>query len=387
MTRHGFIGAALLLTLGVSGCADAAPLPRVITNTVELDRALEQAKGGERIVLAPGNYGISLANRQFTAPVTITSQSRDAIAQISRFMVKNVSNLTFERVAIGRPLNAGEPGYSRLADLIESRNILFDHVDFHGSKDGNPANDGWGLYILGGSKVTVRRSAFSELTRGAVSSRITGLKFEGNSFTTIASDGSNFAAVDDVEIVGNCFTGFSPQPGDHPDAIQFWTQGQTRGSSRVRIADNQLFQGDGEGFQGIFIGGEPGKRHSKFEIVNNLIYVQDQYHGIAVADADDVLIADNTVVSIPDHRPLWISVLRVGNAEIRGNITDRILNRESNAIRLADNTVLDESPGARGKLKDLRAGAAASAAGLTISGRGYQGAPHQCGAGTGARAD
>src|SRR5690606_34246446 len=113
--------------------------------------------------------------------------------------------------------------------------------------------------------------------------------FEGNSFTTIASDGSNFAAVDDVEIVGNCFTGFSPQPGDHPDAIQFWTQGQTRGSSRVRIADNQLFQGDGEGFQGdgegfqgIFIGGEPGKRHSKFEIVNNLIYVQDQYHGIAV---------------------------------------------------------------------------------------------------------
>ncbi|WP_414901197.1 hypothetical protein ACMT1E_14700 [Sphingomonas flavalba] len=387
MTKHGLIGAALLLAFGTSGCADAATPGPVITNTAELDRALELAKGGERIVLAPGNYGITLSNRQFTKPVTITSQSRDGIAQISRFNVNNVGNLTFERVAIGRPLNAGEPGYSRLADLIESRDILFDHVDFHGSKDGNPGNDGWGLYILGGRNVTVRRSAFSELSRGAVSSRITGLKFEGNSFTTIASDGSNFAAVDDVEIVGNCFTGFSPLPGDHPDAIQFWTQGQTKGSNRIRIADNQLFQGSGDGFQGIFIGGEPNKRNRGFEIVNNLVYVQDQYHGIAVADTDDVVIAGNTVVSIPDHRPLWISVLRVGNADIRDNVTDRILNRESNAIRVANNTVLDDTPGARGKLKDLRAGVTASAAGLTISGRGYQGAPHQCGVGTGARAD
>lgn len=386
MTNRHLIGAALLLWFGVGGCAQAAS-PLVVTNTVELDQALAKAKGGERILLAPGNYGMTLANRRYATPVVITSQSRDNIAQISRFRVSNVGNLTFERVAIGRPLNAGEPTYSRLADLLHSTNITFDHVDFHGSLDGNPRNDGWGLYILGGEAITVRRSAFRELSRGSIASQTTKLRMEGNSYTTIASDGSNFAAVSDVVIDGNCFTDFSPEPADHPDAIQFWTQGQTKGSSQVRIANNQLFQGPGAGFQGIFIAGQPGKRNSGFEIVNNMIYIQDQYHGISVANTDDVLIEGNTVVSIPDKRPLWISVLDVTGATVRNNVTDRILNRESTGVTLSANTVLDETPGARGKLKGLLAGATATAAGLTITGRGYQGGPHQCGVDTGSKAD
>ncbi len=53
--------------------------------------------------------------------------------------------------------------------------------------------------------------------------------------------------------IGNRSTNFHPQPGDHPDFIQFWADKDVGPSTGNRVMDNVYQRGDGVGVQGVFI--------------------------------------------------------------------------------------------------------------------------------------
>ncbi|MCC9491306.1 hypothetical protein, partial [Campylobacter jejuni] len=84
-------------------------------------------------------------------------------------------------------------------------------------------------------------SNVQELFRTWVISNSRNVEVSNNYIHMIRSDGGDYTAIDGALIENNFYTNFMAAPGDHPDAIQFWTN-QSRGSSNVVIRNNQIIQ-------------------------------------------------------------------------------------------------------------------------------------------------
>jgi hypothetical protein len=346
-----------------------------VTDRAQLDAALARAGGGETILLAPGSYGtLAINGRSFAADITIASADAGNPARLDGVHVNGSRNILFQGLDIGRALAPGEPEWTQLATVIGGENIRFDRVSLHGSLDGNAANDGWGIYVTGTRGFALTGSNVQELMRAFVIEQSSDIRIAGNLIHRIRSDGGDFAAVDGVVIENNLYRDFQPGAGDHPDAIQFWTAGQTRGSSNILIRDNVVLQGNGTGTQGIFIRDEQGRMpHSNVRIENNLIYSSDQFEGISVEGAIGVAIIGNTVVSpTSDAKRLWIRVDRVDGALITRNVTDDLLIGTATGLAQNDNAVLHGLDGQDRFLPRIDAGAGAGIADLIVPGIGYQ---------------
>ena len=203
--------------------------------------------GGETFVLAPGSYGsITIDDRDFQATVTIRSANAADQAKFSAFKITDSSNIALSGLDVGRPMQKHEKDFGRIIAVIDSVNISLDGLKVHGSIDGNTQNDGWGVLVSDSANVRVTDSEFTELHRGAVFQRSTGLSVEGNHFHHIRSDGANFAAVEGVVVKDNRFNDFFYKANDHPDAIQFWTSGTDVRRPTSPLPGTRFFKG-GEG--------------------------------------------------------------------------------------------------------------------------------------------
>lgn len=288
----------------------------VVNSSSSLIAALNAASGGDVIQLAPGQYsGLLLQNLSFDKPVTITSLDPDAQAVINNFVAKDVHGLTFQNLefeAVG-----GGSAYWAFR-VANSSDLTFDHLDVHGSLDGNPQNDAFGIHIRTSSNVTVSNSDFHELGIAITHLDSEYLKITGNNIHTIRWDGIDGGGSRHVVVSENYLTDFHPMPGDHQDAIQFWTTGTSRAGSDILVTNNVIVRGDGVPMQGVFIQDEAGdKQYTDVTVADNLL-IGTLYNGIVVSHADGVKIADNTVISLPDQTS-WIGSFNVVNATMTGN--------------------------------------------------------------------
>lgn len=347
-----------------------------IANRAQLLAALQTAVGGETFILAAGNYGdVSISGRNFANTITFQSQNTASMASFTRFDITSSSNITLNSVDIGRTLPAASEA-ERMSSIWGSSNISFNGVKVHGSLDGNPRNDGWGILVSDSANVSIKASDFTELYRGAVFQRSTNVTVEANSFHDIRSDGVDFTAVSNVLIKNNMFRDFYFFGGDHPDAIQFWTSGQTRGSSNITISGNQIFQGNGLALQGIFFNDEVGNLpYQNVVIDNNMVYGNDLWHGIAMTNGRNVSITNNTVVSRTNDDPyFWIRADNTQGLTIARNVTDAVvIGPGSSGVSVANNIELRLNPAALQLLPNLnKAPGLLAAADLIMSGYGYQ---------------
>lgn len=346
-----------------------------IANRQELVAALNHAAGGETFVLAAGNYGdIDIRNRHYAAAITIQSASDANLAKFSGITIDGSSNIAIKAVDVGRAMTWQEQDFGKMVSVFDSANVTLDHVRFHGTLDNNPRNDGWGLVVSDSRNVRVTSSDFTELHRGAVFQRSDQLVVEGNSFHNIRSDGADFTSVGNVLVKDNQFRDFYFAPGDHPDAIQFWTEGQTRASSNITITGNQVFQGSGLALQGIHMRDEVGTMpFTNVTIDNNLLYANDLWHGIHVDHGRGISITNNTVVSRTTDDPFfWIKVENVAGVTIQRNVTDMVIadDRVTGAA-ISDNLQLRGNAGLAALVPNLNHGAATTVADLLVNGYGY----------------
>lgn len=367
---------ALFLGAAVAGCGGvSSAAPRPVANAAALGQALGAVRGGEEILLAPGDYGdVVIVNRAFPATVTLRSATPGQPAKIRRLRVANSRNLRFADLEIGDGLRPGEPRWTRMAEVANSQCVGFDAVHVHGSLDGDPRNDGWGVFVRDSGQVSVSGSEFQHLWRGILVQSSDGLTVRGNRFHDLQSDGANFAGVSNVRVEGNLFRDFYPEGADHADAIQFWTAGQSRGNNGVVIRDNVVLQGAGDGLQGFFLGNELKLPSHDVVIENNFLYSGVQYHGIAVHNWDRVRIAGNTVVSpAGDAARYWIRLFEAKDVVLAGNVTDDIVLETARPV-MTDNVVLAKGGGGARMRRALNGGAPPIDE-LIVPGRGYQ--PHR----------
>ncbi len=322
------------------------PIIRV-KNAAALTNALRTVRGGDTILLAPGDYDtVYLSRLNFSTPVTIASANSSNLAHIDQLTVANSSGLNFRSIDFGRGLNDGEPGWIKLVAVNNSQNVTFNSVRVHGSLDGDPTNDGGGLSFRGVTNVSVNNSTFTQLSTAASSYESRGVTIAGNQFTNLRTDGIQVAATTDITIDRNTFRDFTPVAGDHPDAIQFFTQGTTVASQNIRITNNVMNQGDGAGFQSIFLRDELGTLPYQNVLIENNASAHDSaYNGIGVGGANNVTIRGNSITSKPgdgiDH---WIRVENVTNGRVENNVSDQIITKNNTGVIFTNNTSTAGAP-------------------------------------------
>jgi parallel beta-helix repeat protein len=347
----------------------------IVKNQTELDAALRAATGGETIKLLAGTYSnLRLTNRNFASNVTITSADPNHPATIQYVNVNSSNNVTFKSLDIGRPILAPEAEYTQLSNVTSSTNIMFDSVHISGGS-GDPSKSlGWGMFVRDGSNITIQNSTVDHVTMGMQLNGVDNLVLKNNTFENNRRDSLNLSEVTNVVIDGNFFTNNYPLPGEHPDAIQFFTAGTTQASSNIVIKNNIVMQGDGGAIQGIFMNDEAGNLpYTNVDITNNLIYVSGLYNGITIAHGSNINIQQNTVVSRTDDAAyMRIALSAVNGATIANNISDDILiDPVATNISLGNNSKLRADSAMLRKFANLNAQGAAKLSGLIVDDLGY----------------
>lgn len=320
---------------GGAGTVRVASTPGLIT-------ALRSAKGGEVIRLAPGVYeGFSLKGISFNTGVTITSADPAKQAVFTDFRISDVAGLTFENLVFATQSSVETKGRSHWAfTIIRGRNIHFDRVHVHGSRDGDPANDVQGIHIRHGSDISVTNSEFQQLERGMAIGNVEHVKVQGNHVHDVRSDGFDFAGVSFVEVRGNVFSSFRPSEKDHPDAIQFWTAGTKKSSHDIVVSENVILRGDGHYTQGIFLRDQTKKMPFERVTISDNLLVNTGYNAIRVNGVKGLTLTNNTLVSAVGENKTWLRISNGDGVVATGNRGSHIdFDKDVTGLVAAGNTI------------------------------------------------
>ncbi len=282
-------------------------------NQNELDKALQDVKDGDTILLEGGTYDfldLSSSGRQgfdFDKKVTIASADARDQAKIEHLYVREASNIELRDLvfdyetgpATQRPLTA-----TRKFWVENSVDITFDGVTFDGDKV-DSYGEGLGLRVKGSKGVSVLNSEFVDFEMA--------MSFQDNEDTIIANNairGISFDAMmlsdmEDVTIAYNEFTDFHSRHLLHQDAIQFLTSTTAGPSNEVKIVGNRI--DNPEESHGIWLGnslyaekGQMGVYYTNVYIADNILHTADKL-AIGVMHGDNIVVERNVLTKNNDE--------------------------------------------------------------------------------------
>lgn len=312
------------------------------SDSASLVSALKSAHAGDTISLAGGVYSpLTLSGLQFNSAVTITSANADAPAVLTGMTLSNSSGLTFQDVTLST--EGAKVPYP--FQIIGSSKITFDHVDVHGSLDGNAQNDASGPLFRESSDIKVINSEFQQLTVGTSFLNSKNVVVSGNSFHDIQTDGVDGGGTSNIVISDNYFTDFDPIDSLHPDAIQLWTTNTTASAHDITITGNLIVRGDGEPIQGIFLRDQVGNLpYLNVTITANTV-IGSMANGIMIDGAVGATIAGNVVAGLPD----LVANIRMENVKdlslSDNDATGYLLTRNTGVTQADNDTIRTPSDG------------------------------------------
>ncbi|KAB7647865.1 right-handed parallel beta-helix repeat-containing protein [Polymorphobacter fuscus] len=291
-----------------------------VATAAQLSAAAKVAKAGDTILLAPGNYGdVNLSNLNPAGNITIKSADPDNDAVFRTLRMTRSNNVTLQDFDVHRPLNPGESSNGAAVQVNGGKNVTFIGMDISGSMNGSALDDGHGMSISTGSHISILNSTFTQL-RTALIVRGDNFLFAGNSVTEV-QEGLSISSMTKGVFAQNYMADWQANyaAGAHPDMFQVHSGGTAVASSDLIFRDNVLLPGDGP-VGGFFISSQAvgrGERHENILVENN--YYEGAYrHAITVANADDVIVRDNTVL-MGDHKGL---VPAINLNDIRGGLIE-----------------------------------------------------------------
>lgn len=348
----------LLVTVFVQSFAGIAHAEVSVVSPDTFQAALAAAEPGSELHLAEGDYGTLSLSEDYSKggkAVTLRSQDPAHPARISRFVLKGAKGLVLSDIVFDyRYPKGADPNLEWPFQILKSTDITIRNSLFDGDlvKGGSAAVDGFGvgvgLWVRGAKGIVLENNEVRRWQRGMVISESSTIVLRGNNIHALRSDGVDFAAVQHVQIEGNFFHDFtrSAKAGDHPDMVQFWTNGTKTPTVGVRIRDNIFNSGAGLWTQSIFIRNEEvdtGHRgremyYRDLEISGNVI-INAHLHGITVGETDGLSIHNNTLIrnmqakDLTGKNPeLWTPMIRVKkvarNVSVQDNIVAKVVGFE-----------------------------------------------------------
>jgi hypothetical protein len=373
------------ITFAVSGfallfCPELAQSADLRVTPATIEQTIATAPAGSNILLAQGDYGTLRLNRDFSGggqAVTLRSEDPAHPASVSRLAINGANGLVLSDIIFDYRFKPGDdiarekPFQILKSTDITIRNSLFDGD--HAQSDKAVLNGygaGFGLWIRGNNGVLLEANEIRRWHRGLIIFESDNITLRGNNIHGMRSDGIDFSAVQHVLVEGNYFHDFirSEKSTDHPDMIQFWTNGTKRPSIDIRIRDNILNSGTGMWTQSIFIRNEEvdtGRQgiemyYRDFDISNNVI-INAHLHGISIGEVDGLSINNNTLVrnihakgTNSNKAALWTPTIRVNkaakNVSVKNNIVSKVVGAEPAFGWLVENnlSIQPERRGAAG---------------------------------------
>lgn len=320
------IGVAILIAcyaVQTKPAAAAAAKGETVTvrDSGALMAALKKADAGDVILLAPGAYAtIGIQGLKLDGSgVTVASADRANPVVVAGIEIANASGLTFRDLEV--TLNART---ETVFNIVDSRNIRLERLHLHGPpQSGKP-----GLMFRNSANVGVYDSKFHDVGTAVRNIDSTEVVMSGNDFREIYGDGIQSTGSSNVTITRNHFTNFHTSPGDHPDAIQFFTLNQKAPVHDIVITENVVIRGAGDITQGIFLGNEISMPYVNVKIAGNKI-IGAMFNGIAIGNGQNVVVSDNLVQAYRDQDS-WIRLEGLTNSTVENNQSTALLTEKGN---------------------------------------------------------
>ena len=217
-----------------------------------LSKVLQDAKGGDTVVLAAGQYpDVRFNRREFQPRLIIDARA----AKISGWWFRGVTGIEFRggeyRVPAAVVTPNGRTDYGRSLRIDGSHDILITQARFIGpgavGEETLPYGEGYGVFMIGGGNIEITGNALAGFKSGIVLGRIDGFKMTDNTFTDMRSDGMQVAESRNGLVEGNTCGGTKIRDGEHPDCIQMWSRPTSPPTADMVIRRNKI----GGGTQGI----------------------------------------------------------------------------------------------------------------------------------------
>lgn len=357
----------------------------VVDNTSQLSKAFKSATAGDRIELAPGEYGrIFLENRSFATDITITSQDpNDRAVFTDTVNLKKVSGVWIEGVDViadGLARNTKEAlisitssSHVTVSDVLVDGHVPtveegIDPADLDAGRNDVIAGYGYGsgMRVRWSDNVTVQNVEIREVRGSLGLSSVRDSTFSGLEIHDVR-EGINASEVRDIVVEHSHVHDLKPwqehpDGGDHPDMFQYWaSRGATYASSGVTIRNNLFEQPEGSQSQSIFGSMKSyrtGLVASDFVITDNII-VNAQTNAIRLHDVDGAVVSGNILLPNAEGLPYKaypsIYFVNVSNATVSDNMvmerwqtgdvlpmTDEELAEEN--IQVSGNTLMSTDP-------------------------------------------
>ncbi len=284
-----------------------------VANDAELIAAIKMAKGGETVLVQPGNYvQLKVQSMNYTAPVTFKSADQNNRANIKSLAVLLSSNVTIEGINFPYVFDSTLAAYKRANEINNSKNVVIKNNSFIGVNDAT----GYGAYqaiaIRWSDGVIIDNNVITNWDIGIVSSESVNLTLSKNDISAMAGDGIESAGNQHISVIGNYIHGFrrSPTSDMHPDSIQFWTNGTKVPSKNIIIKDNIIDQTGASWTQSIFMRNEAvdskqivDGKVAGYEMYYDNVLIENNkitnyhLHGITLGEAKNVIIRNNTLTA------------------------------------------------------------------------------------------
>lgn len=287
-----------------------------VTNSAQLATALNQASGGDKIVLASGDYGRLDINEKFSSTVTITSADAGHPAKFSSMLMNGAQNVTIDKVSFDYTYKATDSATYKPFEVANSSKVVIHNSVFDGDvkSGGGTIFDGYGtgvgLSVRGSSAVQVAGNEFKGWGTALKVNDSQNIQIQTNDIHDIRRDGSNFVNVQGILIENNHIHDFKGLPDgiDHRDMIQFWTTGTNQPSTNITIRGNLLDIGQGSHTQSIFMrndvvdkGLAGASMYYQNVLIENNTIINHHLHGITIGETEGLTIRGNTLTAaVPD---------------------------------------------------------------------------------------
>lgn len=284
---------ATVLSLG----ADAAATEHTVANPGALSAALRDAKAGDTLSLAPGDYGaLVISNRDFETPLAIVASDETRAPRFSSIKLTDVAGVTLQGLEVDAGPTAA-PLSTYAVEVLRGRSVRLEGLSVGSADDGVRGNDAYGVFIRDSIRVGVENSRFNALFRGVAAFDSDDVLISRNRFTRMGSDGIVMRGARRTEISDNLITDFETidPVKHHPDAIQIWDRGAKRASRSVVIRNNAILRGKGDAAQGIFIK-TPDAPTEALIVENNVVH-QSMGQGVYLNGVRDAVARNNTVAA------------------------------------------------------------------------------------------
>lgn len=283
---------AAFLSAGPAAAADLA-----VADARALQAALARAGAGDRLLLAPGDYGdLKIRPRAGRGAITIAAADAGAPPVFRSVFLHDVEDVTLRNLTVSfGPSTA--PREEQAIAVRGSSSVRLENLKVSSTGNANPADDAVGIVIRDSRAVTVEGSELDDLFRGVVIFDSDAVAVTGSRFARIGSDGVVARGAVDLRIENNFFMDFIPvDPVKwHPDAIQLWSRGASRANERIVIRGNVIRRGAGGPTQGVFI--KSPEIASRDILIERNTIEQSMGQGIYVENGAGVIIRNNNLAA------------------------------------------------------------------------------------------